>query len=64
MRPDHDLRRKVIRQWMLLPRSQRRTMEQAEEFAAKVLAANTFGPGHIEPHLRVMGWLSSRIVKG
>jgi len=64
MRPDHDLRRKVIRQWMLLPRSQRRTRAQAEEFAAKILAANTFGPGHNEPRLRVMGWLSSRMAKG
>lgn len=62
MRPDHDLRRKVIRQWMLLPRS-KRTTEEAETFVAKVLAANTLGPGRDDPHRRVMAWLASRTAK-
>jgi len=63
MRPDHDLRRRVIREWMLLPRNRRRTIEQAEEFAAKVLGANTLA-GRADPHRRVMAWLTARMARG
>lgn len=62
MRPDHDLRRKVIRQWMLLPLP-KRTREQAEIFAAQVLEANTLGPSRHDPRRRVVAWLLSRTAK-
>jgi hypothetical protein len=59
MRPEHDLRRKVIREWMLLPRDKRQTQDQAAAFAARVVQANTIG--REDPHDTVMAWLSPRI---
>jgi len=59
MRPDHDLRRKVIREWMSLPRDKRRTQEQAAAFATRVVQANAIG--REDPYDTVMAWLSSRI---
>ena len=35
MRPEHEARRKIIREWMLLPKEKRRTKEHAEAFAKK-----------------------------
>jgi hypothetical protein len=63
MRPDHDLRRKVIREWMLLPRDRRKTHEQAAAFATRIVQANAIGRGREDPHQRVMAWLSPRIGK-
>jgi len=40
MRPENGLRRRVIREWMSLPRDRRQNQEQAAAFAAKVLQAN------------------------
>jgi hypothetical protein len=39
MRSLHDVRRKVILEWMALPRDRRQTLEQASAFAVK--AADT-----------------------
>jgi hypothetical protein len=61
MRPEHDLRRKVIREWMLLPRDKRQSQEQAAAFATKVVQANTIGSHRADPHEIVMGWLSPRV---
>jgi hypothetical protein len=36
MRPEHEERRKIIREWMLQPKEKRQTKEQAEAFAKKV----------------------------
>jgi hypothetical protein len=63
MRPDHDLRRKVIREWMLLPRDRRKTHEQATAFATRAVEANTIARGREDPHQIVMAWLSPRIGK-
>jgi hypothetical protein len=37
---DHETRRKVIRQWMTLPKDKRQTAEQAAEFAKKAVEQN------------------------
>ena len=61
MRPEHDLRRKVIREWMLLPRDKRQNQEQAAAFATKVVQANTIGSHRDDPHKIVMAWLAPRV---
>jgi hypothetical protein len=61
MRPDNDLRRRVIREWMLLPRDKRQNLEQAAAFATKVVNANPTGPRHGDPHEIVMAWLAPRV---
>jgi hypothetical protein len=37
---DHETRRKVIRQWMAIPKDKRQTGEQVVEFAKKVVEQN------------------------
>jgi hypothetical protein len=59
MRPEPDVRRKVIREWMLLSRDKRQTLEQAAAFATRVVQANAIGREN--PHDTVMAWLSPRI---
>jgi hypothetical protein len=61
MRPEHDVRRKVIREWMSLPRDKRQTQEQAAAFALKAVEANAIGGG--DPHGRIMAWLLPRTGK-
>jgi len=57
---DQETRRKVIRQWMSLPKDKRQTAEQAVEFTKKAVEQNEFQPSRRGPHDRVMGWLLSR----
>jgi hypothetical protein len=61
MRPENELRRKVIRQWMSLPRDKRQNDEQAATFATKVVEANSIGSSRADPHKIVMAWLSPRV---
>jgi hypothetical protein len=61
MRPEYDLRRRVTREWMLLPRDKRQNQEPAAAFATKVVKANTIGSQRDDPHEIVMAWLSSRV---
>jgi hypothetical protein len=35
MRPEHDARRTIIREWMALPGDERQTREQSASFAKK-----------------------------
>src|SRR5437868_4263411 len=37
MKPEHEMRRKIIREWMSLPRDKRQTEEQARPFAKKAM---------------------------
>jgi hypothetical protein len=60
MRPEHDARRVIIREWMSLPKENRRTRKQAETFAKKVMERV---PCSGDPCQRIMGWLSPRIAK-
>lgn len=61
MRPENELRRKVIREWMSLPRDKRQNREQAAAFATKVVQANTVGSHRDDPHRIVMAWLAPRV---
>jgi hypothetical protein len=57
MRPEHEARRKIIRERMSQPKEKRQTKEQAEAFAIKVV------PCSGDPYHRIMGWLVPRIAK-
>jgi hypothetical protein len=50
---NHETRRKVIRQWMSLPKGKRQTAEQAAEFAKKALEQNELQPSRRDPYERV-----------
>jgi hypothetical protein len=41
---DHETRRKIIRQWMALPKDKRQTEEQVVGFAKKAVEQNEFHP--------------------
>jgi hypothetical protein len=60
---DHETRRKVIRQWMSLPKDKRHSTEQAAEFAKKTVEQNEFQASRRDPYERVMGWLLPRTGK-
>ena len=59
MRPEHGMRRKIIREWMSLPGDKRRTEEQAP-FAKKAMERI---PSRGDPYRRVMSWLLPRTGK-
>src|SRR6516162_2549166 len=58
---DHETRRKIIRQWMALPKDKRQTADQAAAFAKRAVEQNKFQRGSREPYDRIMGWLLSRV---
>jgi hypothetical protein len=71
MEEDHETRRKIIRQWMALPKDKRQTEEQVVGFAKKAVEQNEFhrsrrDPDHKfrrDPYQKVMGWLMPRASK-
>ena len=58
---DHQTRRKVIRQWMSLPKDKRQTAEQATAFAKKALDENELQRSRRDSYQRIMGWLLPRV---
>ena len=60
MKPEHETRRKVIREWMSLPKDKRETEEQAKPFAKKAMERI---PSRGDPYRQIMGWLVPRIGK-
>jgi hypothetical protein len=68
---DHDTRRKVIREWMALPKERRQTEEQVVAFAKKAAQQNKFhrcrrDPNQAfrrDPYQKLMGWLLPRAGK-
>jgi hypothetical protein len=58
MKPEHDLRRAIIREWMLLPKDKRQTKEQAAAFAKQ---AGERLPGAGDPVAKVATWLAPRL---
>jgi hypothetical protein len=68
---DHETRRKIIREWMSLPKDKRHTEEQVAGFAKKATQQNQFhrsrrDPDHKfrrDPHQKVMGWILPRAGK-
>jgi hypothetical protein len=69
MKPEHEARRKIIREWRSLPKDQRQTKEQAVAFARKVTdRVSLSGPGYRgatppTPYPIVVRWLLPRIGK-
>ncbi|MGC1304458.1 MAG: hypothetical protein WA840_18985, partial [Caulobacteraceae bacterium] len=59
MKPEHNSRRALIREWMSLPQSERRTAEQASAFAAK--AATKPFPCSGDRFSRILVWLTPRL---
>ncbi len=59
----HAIRRSVIREWMALPRDQRRTAEQTAGFAAKTLQRHELPRSRRDPYQVMMGWLLPRTGK-
>jgi hypothetical protein len=62
MRPEHQARRSIIREWMALPRDKRETPEQAAAFARKAAEKHEV-PFSGDPRQRVMAWLLPRTGK-
>jgi hypothetical protein len=68
---DHDTRRKIIREWMALPKDKRQTEEQVVAFAEKAIQQNQFHRGRRDPnhqfrrdsYEKIMGWLLPRAGK-
>ena len=60
MRPEHDARRAIIREWMALPKEKRQTEEHAATFAKK--AAERV-PCSGDRYGRIMSWLLPRLAK-
>jgi len=60
MKPEHETRRKVIREWMALSKDKRQSEEQAKEFAKKAMERI---PGSSDPFRQIMGWLLPRTGK-
>ncbi len=60
MRPEHNARRAIIREWMSLPRDKRATEEQAAAFAMKAIEKHEFRYSG-DRRQRIMAWLLPRI---
>ena len=68
---DHETRRKIIREWMALPKDKRHTKEQVVAFAKKATQQNEFHHSRRDPdqnfrrdpYQKVMGWLLPRAGK-
>ena len=60
MKPEHDARRKIIREWMSLPGDKRATEEQAMAFAKKAIEKHEFRCSG-DRQQRIMAWLLPRI---
>ncbi len=65
---DHETRRKIIREWMALPKEKRQTEEQVAAFAKKASQQNEFHRSRRDPYQKfrrdpyqkVIGWLLPR----
>ena len=60
---EHETRRKIIREWMKLPKDRRRTEEQVAAFAKSAVQQNEFQRSRRDPCQRIMGWLLPRAGK-
>ena len=68
---DHETRRKIIREWMALPKDKRQTEEQVAAFAKTAAEKNEFHRSRRDPsrkfrrdpYKKLMGWLLPRVGK-
>jgi hypothetical protein len=58
---DQETRRKIIRQWMSLPKDKRQTTEQATAFARKAVEENKLQHSRRDPYQRITSWLLPRV---
>jgi hypothetical protein len=58
MKPEHETRRKIIREWMSLPKDKRQTEEHAKLFAKMERI-----PSSGDAYRQIMKWLLPRIDK-
>ena len=59
MKPEHETRRKIIREWMSLPRDKRQSREQTATFAQKAIEKHQVRCSR-DPYQTVMAWLLPR----
>jgi hypothetical protein len=57
MKPEHQERRKIIREWMALPLEKRQTEVQVEAFARKMMGRIAFRP---DPYRQIVSWVQPR----
>jgi hypothetical protein len=57
MKPEHEQRRKIIREWMSLSKEKRQPQDQADAFATK---AKERIPSVRDPNTKIMRWLPPR----
>jgi len=57
MKPEHQQRRKIIREWMSLSKEKRQTQDQADAFATKAIERI---PSVRDSHTKIMRWLLPR----
>jgi hypothetical protein len=62
MKKQREARRRIIRQWAMLPRDKRLSMEQIAAFARTAAKQNesAFVHSRRDPYERIMGWLLPR----
>ena len=60
---EHQTRRKIIRQWMALPKDKRQTEKHVATFAKKAAQENEFQHSRRDPYQKVRGWLLPRAGK-
>ena len=68
---DHDTRRKIIREWMALPKDKRQSKEQVVAFGKNATRQNEFHRSRRDPnhqfrrdsYQKIMGWLLPRAGK-
>ncbi len=60
---EHETRRKIIREWLKLPKDKRQTEEQIAAFAKKAVQENEFERSRRDPYQKVVGWLLPRLNK-
>jgi hypothetical protein len=57
MKPEHNERRKIIREWMALPKDKRQTEAQVEAFARNAMGRIAFRP---DPFRQIVSWIEPR----
>jgi hypothetical protein len=60
MKPEHEARRKIIREWMSLPKDKRQTEEQAKPFAKQAIGQI---PSAGDPYRQIMTSLLPQATK-
>jgi hypothetical protein len=60
MRPEHLERRKIIREWMALPRDKRQTEAQVDAFARKAMGRIAF---RRDPYRQIVSWILPRVAR-